>query len=81
LGDAISASPCGIDPFFLQSQLFVASTAGVAAAATVGMAVCTSSGTVVLTAFFNRCSEVDNAQAGRTGAFHLGDGGHFALSW
>ena len=62
-------------------QLFVAGAACVTAAAAVGMAVCTGIGTVVLTAFFNGGAEVDNAQARRTSAFHLGDGGHFAFSW
>lgn len=67
--------------FFLQSQqLFVAGATCVTAAAAVGMAVGTGIRTVVLTAFFNGFAEVDNAQARRTGTFHLGDGGHVALS-
>jgi hypothetical protein len=62
-------------------QLVVASAAGVAATGAVGMAVSAGAGTVVLTAFFNGFSQGDNAQARRTGTFHLGYGSHFALSW
>ncbi len=61
-------------------QLLVALAAGVAAAAAVGVSVCASSGTVGFAAFFDRFSEADNAQARRTGAFRLGDGGHLGFS-
>jgi len=59
----------------------VALAAGVAAAGAVGVAVSAGAGTVVLTAFFYGCTEADNAQARRTGTFHLGYGSHFLLSW
>ena len=53
-----------------------------AAAAAVGVAVSASSGTVCFALFFNGVTEVDNAKASRTGAFHLGDGSHFSFfSW
>ena len=45
-----------------------------AAAAAAGVAVSASSGTVCFALFFNGVTEVDNAEARRTGAFHLGDG-------
>jgi len=61
--------------------LFVALAAGVAAAAAVGVAVCASSGTIGFAAFFDGFSEADSAQAGRTGAFHLGCSSHLAFSW
>jgi hypothetical protein len=67
---------------FLEAQhLLVTSAAGVAAASAVGMAVRAGVRTVVLTAFFNGFTEGDNAQARRTGTFHLGYGSHFMLSW
>ena len=59
----------------------MALAARVAAAAAVGVAVSASAGTVGFATFFDRFSEGDNTQARRTGAFHLGDGGHFTLSW
>lgn len=62
-------------------HLFVALAAGVAAAGAVGVAVSAGAGTVVLTAFFNGFTQADNAQARRTGTFHLGYGSHFVLSW
>ncbi len=43
--------------------LFVALAAGVAAAAAVGVAVCASSRTVLLTIFLDGFSEADSAQA------------------
>lgn len=61
--------------------LFAALAGGVAAAAPVGVAVSASSGTVVFATFFDGFTEADNAQARRTGAFHLGDSGHFTFSW
>ena len=51
-----------------------------AAAAAAGVAVSTSIGTVRFAAFFDGFSEGDNAQARRTGAFHLGNGGHLTFS-
>ena len=51
-----------------------------AAAAAVGVAVSASSGTVCFALFFNGVTEVDYAEARRTGAFHLGDGSHFRFS-
>jgi hypothetical protein len=67
---------------FSEAQhLFVAAAAGVAAACAVGMAVSAGARTVVLTAFFNGFTEGDNAQARRTGTFHLGYGSHFVFSW
>lgn len=61
--------------------LFVTLAAGVTAAATVGVAVSASSRTVGFAAFFDGFSEADNAQARRTGAFHLGNGSHFTFWW
>jgi hypothetical protein len=61
--------------------LFAALAAGVAAAATVGVAVSAGTGTVGFATFFDRFTEADNAQARRTGAFHLGDSSHFTFSW
>jgi hypothetical protein len=63
---------------FSEAQhLLVAFAAGVTAASTVGMTVSAGARTVVLTAFFNGFTEGDNAQARRTGTFHLGYGSHF----
>ena len=50
------------------------------AAAAVGVAVSANTGTVCFALFFNGVTEVDNAEARRTGAFHLGDGSHFSFS-
>ena len=58
----------------------MALAAGVTAALTVGVAVSASTGTVCFALFFNGATEVDNAEARRTGAFHLGDGSHFSFS-
>jgi hypothetical protein len=66
---------------FEAEYLLVALAAGVAAAAAVGVAVSASTGTVRFATFFDGFTQVDNAQARRTGAFHLGDGGHFRFSW
>ena len=52
-----------------------------AAAAAVGVAVSASTGTVCFALFFNGVTEVDNAEARRTGAFHLGYCSHFSFSW
>jgi hypothetical protein len=52
----------------------------VATAAAVGVAVSASAGTVCFALFFNGVTEVDNAEASRTGAFHLGNGSHFSFS-
>ena len=51
-----------------------------ATAAAVGVAVSANTGTVCFAIFFNGVTEVDNAEARRTGAFHLGDGSHFSFS-
>ncbi len=51
-----------------------------AAAAAAGVAVSASTGTECFALFFNGVTEVDNAEARRTGAFHLGDGSHFSFS-
>ena len=51
-----------------------------AAAAAAGVAVSAGTGTVCFALFFNGVTEVDNAEARRTGAFHLGDSSHFRLS-
>ncbi len=51
-----------------------------AAAAAVGVAVSANTGTVCFAVFFNGVTEVDYAEARRTGAFHLGDGSHFSFS-
>ena len=51
-----------------------------ATAAAVGVAVSASAGTVCFALFFNGVTEVDNAEASRTGAFHLGDGSHVSFS-
>jgi len=59
----------------------VALAACVAAAVAVGVPVSTSTGTIVLAAFFDGFREADNAQTRRTSAFHLVDGGHFTFSW
>lgn len=61
--------------------LFAALAAGVAAAATVGVPVSASSGTIGFSVFCDRFTEADNAQARRAGTFHLGDSGHFTFSW
>ena len=58
----------------------MALAAGVAAAAAVGVAVSASIGTVCFAVFLNGVSEVNNAEARRTGAFHLGDGSHLRFS-
>ena len=50
------------------------------AATAAGVAVSASIGTVCFALFFNGVTEVDNAEARRTGAFHLGDGSHFSFS-
>ena len=60
--------------------LFIALAAGVAAAATVGVAGGASSRTVGFSAFFDGFSQADNAQTRRTGTFHLVDSGHFTFS-
>ena len=52
-----------------------------AAAAAVGVAVSANTGTVCFALFFNGVTEVDYAEARRTGAFHLGDSSHFSFSW
>jgi hypothetical protein len=52
----------------------------VAAAAAVGVTLSAGTGTVGFALFFNGVTEVDNAEARRTGAFHLGDGSHFSFS-
>jgi hypothetical protein len=65
--------------FWETQHLFVASAAGVTAASAIGMTLSAGAGTVVLTAFFNGFSQADNAQARRTGTFHLGYGSHFCV--
>ena len=70
---------CGLT-FSEAEYLLAALAAGVAAAAAAGVAVSASTGTECFALFFNGVTEVDNAEARRTGAFHLGDGSHFSFS-
>ena len=56
--------------------LVVASTACVSTASAIGMTLSTGIRAVVLTAFFDGFGECNDAQARRTGTFHLGYGSH-----
>lgn len=56
--------------------LGMAGTARMSAALTVGMAVGTGIATVGLALFHDGTGEIDDTEAGFTGAFHLGYGGH-----